>query len=87
MAATLAWGVRATTDDGPKEELLNRGHVPVSGDVAYLHTQRAVHFIDFGTRSCHTGALVKELESTVLVWSWSAITHTQRMRATRCTIV
>jgi hypothetical protein len=45
----LGWTVRAASvDDGPKEELLNRGHVPVSGDIAYLHTQRAVHFIDFG---------------------------------------
>ena len=46
---SLVWTVRAATGgDAPKEELLNRGHVPVSGDIAYLHTQRAVHFIDFG---------------------------------------
>jgi hypothetical protein len=45
----LGWTVRAASGgDAPKEELLNRGHVPVSGDIAYLHTQRAVHFIDFG---------------------------------------
>ncbi|ELR24667.1 protein kinase domain containing protein [Acanthamoeba castellanii str. Neff] len=48
-SSSLGWTVRAASvDDGPKEELLNRGHVPVSGDIAYLHTQRAVHFIDFG---------------------------------------